>query len=78
LQSTTCSRCAAWAESPAETLKFLKGERQTCPGCPHQAKIELVARQFQANCSKWWVVNGDVVIPVWITERLHSGRVRIV
>lgn len=73
----SCGRCKAWAESPAETLKFLKGEREACPGCPHKATIELVSRQYKANCSQWWVVDGVAVVPVWIKEQLYVGRMRI-
>lgn len=76
LQAKTCTCCEGWAESAAETLKFLKGERQPCPQCPEKTKIEIVTRQFQSNSAKWWVVNGVAVVPVWIKEQVHRGRMR--
>ena len=73
----SCSRCAGWANSPAETLKFLKGEEETCPDCPRKATIEVVSRQFRSKCSSWWVVKGHVAVPVWIKEYLQTGYNRI-
>lgn len=75
--SDTCNRCADFAESPAETLKFLRGEAQTCGGCPRKATIEQVTRQYKAKSSNWWVVKGVIAIPVWIKERLHGRNLRI-
>jgi hypothetical protein len=44
--------------------------------CPEKTTIEVVTRQFQANCPKWWVVDGRAVVPVWIKEQVHRGRMR--
>ena len=76
LQTIKCGCCEGWAVSAVETLKFLKGERQPCMHCPEKTTIELVTRQFQANCPKWWVVEGRAVVPVWIKEQVHRGRMR--
>ena len=76
LQTIKCGCCEGWAESPGETLKFLKGERQPCMHCPEKTTIEVVTRQFQANYPKWWVVDGRAVVPVWIKEHVHRGRMR--
>lgn len=72
-----CNRCSSFAESPPETLKFLRGEQQACEACPRKATIDQVARQFKAKSSNWWVVKGAVAIPVWIKERLNCRNISI-
>ena len=72
LNPTPCNHCAGWAESPAETLKFLQGERQVCAHCPLRETIEVAARQYNARSLNWWVVKGVVAIPVWIKEQLRN------
>jgi hypothetical protein len=72
LNPTPCNHCAGWAESPAETLKFLQGERQVCAHCPLRETIEVAARQYSARTLNWWVVKGVVAIPVWIKEQLRN------
>jgi hypothetical protein len=73
----SCKRCASFAESPPETLKFLRGEQATCDTCPRKATIDQVSRQYKARSSNWWVVKGVVAIPVWIKERLKCRNIGI-
>lgn len=78
LKHTTCNCCEGWAESPTETLKFLRGERQVCARCPRKATIDAAARQFKSRHRNWWVVGGILAVPVWIKEQLRNPPLPLV
>ena len=75
--SIACDRCANWAHSPSDVLKFLKGEQEACERCPHKKTIETLVRQFQSRHPQWWVVDGVVAIPIWVKDHLRKELFRM-
>ena len=61
-----------WASSPSGVLKALKGKQDTCEDCPNKKALEVVSLQYKSHHPQWWVVDGKVVIPIWVQERLRS------
>ena len=67
----SCGRCPAWTDSLVDVLDVVEKRWSACEGCAHEEDIRAVAVQFQSHQSQWWVVDGRVVIPIWIVERLR-------
>lgn len=70
--STSCGRCRGWTESLVGVLDVLENGWSACEDCAHHKVMRVVAKQFQSRESQWWVVDGRVVIPVWIVEHLRN------
>lgn len=68
----SCGRCTNWADSPSEILKVFKGQLEMCENCGHKKLIVVAIRQLQSNHPRWWVVDGKVVVPIWVQERLRN------
>jgi hypothetical protein len=34
--------------------------------------MQVVAEQFRMRLPRWWVVQGNVVVPIWIVELLKK------
>jgi hypothetical protein len=52
-------------------MEFLRGVRTACDSCRRQPGMRAVIEQFQMRQVRWWVVNGVVVVPIWIVEHLR-------
>ena len=72
LMSISCGRCRGWAESLVGVLDVLENGWSACEECSNHQVMRVVAKQFQSRESQWWVVDGRVVIPVWIVEHLRN------
>lgn len=68
--SNSCARCLGWTNSPKDVLALLNNEWNACASCAHKKVIGTVAEQLRLRQPRWWVVNGRVVVPIWIVERL--------
>lgn len=70
--SISCGRCPGWTDALIYAQDVLDEKKSACVGCTHEAVLRVVAKQFQLRQSQWWVVDGRVVIPIWVVERLRS------
>ena len=70
--SISCGRCPGWTNSPVDDLSFFNDEWSACEGCTHKEVMRVLARQLRSRQPQWWVVDGRVVIPIWIVERLRN------
>lgn len=70
--SISCGRCPGWTNSLVDVLSFLNDEWSACEGCTQKEVMRVLARQFRSRQPQWWVVDGRVVIPIWIVERLRN------
>lgn len=73
MEQHPCGRCRVWNGSREEILKLLNDEGTQCNSCAYEPVIRTVTRQFRWQVPQWGVVNGEVVLPVWIVERLQLG-----
>jgi hypothetical protein len=35
--------------------------------------VSAMSRKFQLHLPRWWVVDGVVVVPIWIVECIRKG-----
>jgi hypothetical protein len=53
-------------------IQILAKQWSACEHCAHQSVIRKLVEQFRMRRPRWWVVDGDVVVPIWIVERLKK------
>jgi hypothetical protein len=73
--SQACGRCLLAAKTvtdAVEGLAALIDSASPCESCVHQSAMRIVAEQFRMRLPRWWVVDGKVVVPIWIVELLKS------
>ena len=72
-----CRHCLASAKTAPqalEALHALNNQLIPCEHCAHQAIMHVVADQFRMGMPQWWVVDGAVVVPIWIVELFKNHR----
>jgi hypothetical protein len=72
----SCKWRPGWNSSPEQVRIILCNAESACKNCKHHTDIRAVATQFLAGLPKWWVVNGRVVVPIWIVEQLKMNLER--
>ena len=55
-------------------ITILKAEAEICEGCPEQPVLQTVSEQYQAQRPRWWQINGELIIPVWLVERIKRFK----
>jgi hypothetical protein len=53
---------------------ILRGEWSACETCAHHVAMNVLIDQFRNRRPQWWVVDGAVVVPIWIVESLKKNR----
>jgi hypothetical protein len=72
VEAKTCGRCLGWTDSLEKVREILNNQFSACEGCAHQAQMQVVTEQFRMRLPRWWVVQGNVVVPIWIVELLKK------
>ena len=72
VEPKSCRACFGWADSPEKVRQMLKGQFDDCQGCAELTVMRAVVRQHQRGQPRWWVVNSDVVVPIWVVELLQK------
>ena len=75
MQPKSCARCLGWTESIESVDAALKKQWQASEACAHQRLMWTAIDQLRTGRTAWWVVNGSVVVPIWIVEQVKK-RVR--
>ena len=77
MSSNSCDRCLWWTNSAQNALQLLNDGKSVCATCAHGKVLRIAAAQFRSRHPKWWIVDGVVVVPIWIVEyarrHLHWG-----
>lgn len=68
-----CGRCQEWTTSATAVMDVLNNKWQGCENCAHQAVMNTVTEQFRMRRPRWWIVGGNVVIPMWVVELLRKS-----
>lgn len=63
--------CINVADAPLKLFSLLKGQLQPCRDCRQRKIIDTMVKQFKSKQPRWWIVNGAVVVPIWVLERLR-------
>jgi hypothetical protein len=72
--SNSCTGCLGSAESIDDVLKILKDEWSACDSCPGAPVVRVLAEQYRRRHPQWWVVDGNLVVPIWIVEKIRRHR----
>ncbi len=72
VNSNLCHRCGEAFRSVETVLKILKNEWIQCESCMQPAAIPVLIKQFRLRMPRWWVVDGTVLVPIWIVESLKK------
>jgi hypothetical protein len=70
-----CGHCLVSAKTVADALEALDAlinPASPCETCTHQSALRIVVKQFRLRLPRWWVVDGKVVVPIWIVELLKK------
>jgi hypothetical protein len=70
MNSEACRDCIASKTSPEKVIEILLNQPSQCKNCAHQDVIRVVANKFRTRLHKWWVINGTVIVPIWIVESI--------
>lgn len=70
MEEKVCRKCLGACSSTEEKVEILHGESSVCVDCPRQPIIQAVSEQFRSQRARWWQVNGEIVVPVWIVEHV--------
>jgi hypothetical protein len=69
----SCRGCIESSDSTGEMVEVLNNGTSECASCPHEPVIRNVNEQFRMKRPRWWLVNGEVVVPVWLVERVKKS-----
>jgi hypothetical protein len=72
MNSGSCRHCIELAETAREALEVLNNPPKQCMTCIQSPIMRIAADQFRMRLPHWWVVDGTVVVPIWIVELLKS------
>ena len=72
MKTEACRRCIESAQAAGEIVAFLKEPPEKCRNCADAPVIRALSEQFKMRTPRWWVVNGIVVVPIWIVERIKQ------
>jgi hypothetical protein len=72
LDEKICRNCLGSCSSTEETLGILQGESTLCVGCDEYTTLVTISEQYRSQRPRWWQVNGEIVVPVWIVERVRK------
>ena len=75
--TNTCQQCCEFYGSVAGVKELLSGKWQGCEDCPRAKTISVMVRQYQMRLPRWWVVDGAVVVPIWIVECVQKGNYKL-
>jgi len=67
----TCGRCLGWADSPTVVEAVLSERFSACAGCPNHSDMHVVSQQYSLHQPRWWVVDGESVVPVWLVDKFR-------
>ncbi len=68
MKQKSCRHCSNWADSPEIVQEILRKRFSPCEGCEQQQVIHMLARQYELNQPRWWVINGVHVVPIWVVD----------
>jgi len=66
----SCRACFESAQSIDAVREVLSPTFSTCDHCTHKSVMHSLKNQYQWRLPRWWVVDGAVVIPMWMVELL--------
>lgn len=72
LNEKICRNCLGSCSSTEETVEILQGESTLCTGCDEYTTLVTISEQYRSQRPRWWQVNGEIVVPVWIVERVKK------
>jgi hypothetical protein len=70
LENKACRGCLGACSSTEDTVEILHGESSLCANCPQQPVIQTVSEQYRSRRPRWWQVQGRLVVPIWIVDRV--------
>ncbi len=70
----SCRHCIESVTSVHEALAILNSPPRRCETCSQAKTMRNVVEQFRTRQPHWWVVDGAVVVPIWIVELLKKHR----
>lgn len=76
MHSGSCSFCLEWTGSEEKVVDALRGRWRASTACAHQTLMQVAIAQLRKGLPSWWVVEGSVVVPIWVVEILKQ-RVRL-
>ena len=74
MEQKRCRICLEESPSTDGMITILKAEAEICEGCPEQPVLQTVSEQYQAQRPRWWQINGELIIPVWLVERIKRFK----
>lgn len=72
MNSTVCRRCTDIFNSVESVIKILQNDWGRCTGCANGDVLDALTKQFRLRAPRWWVVDGAVIVPIWIVEKLKK------
>ena len=58
--------------SVESVIRILQDDWGRCEGCTNGDVLEVLIKQFRLRAPRWWVVDGAVIVPIWIVEKLKK------
>ena len=72
MNASLCRRCTDMFHSVESVIRILQDDWGRCEGCTNGDVLEVLIKQFRLRAPRWWVVDGAVIVPIWIVEKLKK------
>ena len=72
MHSGSCSFCLEWTDSEENVANALRGRWRASASCVHQPLMQVAINQLRKGLPIWWVVGGEVIVPIWAVEVLKK------
>lgn len=72
MNSNFCRRCAQAFTTVESVINILQNDWGRCGSCANSNVLEILTKQFRLRSPRWWVVDGAVIVPIWIVEKLKK------